>query len=151
MKTKFFLLLCLLLLTIKCDGGEGDNNFEKNKSILKHICTRSDPENQEDCFGIFNETVQETYKMYCCYNEYKFKNKPSDEDDSQEFIGCDKIDKEEYDDLDAWFETLKANAKADNNEFVEFYYYCNKDKIINFNSSTFLKLGLISLFAVLLI
>ena len=53
MKIKFFLLLCLFILTIKCDDEE-----------LKKLCRDTpSPKNKEDCFSIFNTTVQESKKM----------------------------------------------------------------------------------------
>ena len=137
MKIQFFLLLCLFLLTIKCDNGEEDR--------LKKLCRgTTSPKNKGDCFSIFNTTVQKEFEMYCCYMEYKVKNEPSaGAEYVKEFKGCEKFDKDEYDDLDTFKENAKADVKKDNNELLEMEIVCD--------SSAFLKLGLVSLLAALLI
>ena len=151
MKIKFFLLLCLFLLTIKCDGGNKDER-EQQEDAYKELCETTKPSKKEDCFSVLNTTVQEDFKIYCCYLEYKLKNKPSDDDEPQEFKGCDKFDKDEYEDLDSWEESAKAELKKDNNELVSFSVYCDeKHSATGSSSSVSLKFGLISLFAALLI
>ena len=146
MKIKFFLLLCLFILTIKC----GDDGTEK----LKKLCRDTpSPKNKEDCFSIFNTTVQESEKMYCCYEEYKVKNEPADDAPYvKEFKGCEIIDKEEYEDLDAYMEGLKSYVKKDGNEIESITVYCDeKHSSTASSSSVSLKFGLIGLFAALLI
>ena len=151
MKIKFFLLLCLFLLTIKCDGGNKDAR-EQEEDELKALCRSTKPSKKEDCFSLFNTSVQEEFEMYCCYQEYKLKNKPSDDDNPQEFKGCQKFDKEEYENIDAYIEKGKADVKKDNNEIESFTVYCDeKHSSTASSSSVSLKFGLIGLFAALLI
>ena len=137
MKTTFFLLLCLLLLTVKCDSAE--------QEAVRKLCEGASPKSKTDCFGYFNATIQKDYEWYCCYMEYKLKNKPSSGAGyTQEFKGCNKFDKDDYEDINAWKESIKAEVKKDNNNEVEtFEVVCD--------SSSFLKFGLVSLFAALLI
>ena len=140
MKKEFFLILCLLLLTIKCDS---------EKNAVKALCEENNENKSKDyCFGVYNETIKAKYNYTCCYLEAKLKNKPAN-GGIQEFKGCQRLHTD--DDLDAWKKEFKENALEDDktNEFETLEIVCDTASSSNLNG--FLKLGLVSLFAALLI
>ena len=137
MKTKFFLVLCLLLLAIKC-GENKDDGFDTDK------CEKAKYDKKENCFSAYNETEQaEGDGHYCCYVDYKItKNREGEEEINK---GCMDFSKDEYDDLDAWKKDVEENNEV---EYLELY--CNEEHSVTI-SSCFLKLGLVSLISALLI
>ena len=134
MKTKCYLFLCLLLLTIKCDSDDPD----------EELCEDAEVNSKEKCFDVFDKTIQAKGK-YCCYIEYKL-NEPSDDGES-EGKGCQMFDEESYKNISGWIA-----EQQEGNDIEKVYVYCDAEHSESLsNSSSFLKLGLISLFAALLI
>ena len=120
MKSKFFLVLCLLLLIIKCEEDEGED--------LGDLCENAEETSVSGCSKIFNETVQKEYR--CCYADYKVKGKNEEK-------GCVPVTKAQAEDLDKLKEELKEEE-----EYEKLEIDCD---------SAFLKIGLFSLLAALLI
>ena len=131
MKIKLLLVICLFLLTVKCDSDYDDLCGDETTYTKK-----------EDCISKLNETIIEKGN-HCCYVDYKAtKNREGKE---EKYKGCMVFNNESYYDLEAWKKDVLENNEVEYGEV-----YCGKDKTVSL-SSCFLKLGLVSLFAILLI
>ena len=151
MKTKFFLLLCLLLLTIKCEGDgqtQGDGSGPSEEDIIRRLCNEdADKEkSKEDCINVYNTSISEKYDYYCCYIAGKIK----EDSKEQEIKTCQRLHKADLDDLETWKKNFLADVD-DGTEVLNFEIYCDEKHSTSYSSSAFLKLGLVSLFAALLI
>ena len=169
MKTKFFFVLFLLLLIIKCqnenggsennennednggsgdsgnNGGSGDSgnngDNEENEGFENDCSDHDSPKNEEECFNIYNKTIQDLgYR--CCYYEYKLENKPEGDENPQEGTKCGGVDKDELEKLDELVTSLNNEAKEDGNGFVKFDIICDSEHKSSLNASI-LKIGLV--------
>ena len=130
MRFKFFLVLCLLLLIVKCSDDE-----EEIPNEISNLCDGDiESTDKNECFKLFNETLKKNYS--CCYVEFKIKN-----DEAASGQECMALTKEQTGKLDE----IKAAAKEENKDldYEKLEIVCD--------SSSLLKLGLVSLFAALLI
>ena len=124
MKTEF-LVLCLLLLAINCAN---------SNDLIK--CSSVTSPSKKDCNNL-NADLNPDY--FCCFVEYKYKNKPSTGD--QEGKYCSPIAKAQYDDIKNFVKTAKETSKSLGYEMSKYKINCQ---------SAFLKIGLASLVTYLL-
>ena len=125
MKFNFFLILYLLILLIKF-GESDDDDVDQG---LEDLCQQAKPTSASSCSEAFNETIKKEYS--CCYTEIKEKGKDEEK-------GCHALTKAQVKDLDTFKKELKEEEGFEDLE-------------IDCDSSAFLKIGLLSLFATLLI
>ena len=144
MNFKSFLILCLLLLLIKCEDpadGDGNNNNSTHQNDdgddddddddygdLEDLCQKAKATSGSSCSEAFNETIKKEFS--CCYTEIKEKGKEEEKE-------CHTLTKVQVNNLDEFKKGLKEE-----NEYEKLEIDC---------ASAFLKIGLFSLFAALLI
>ena len=100
---------------------------------------KTSPSKAKDCNNAISDTVKDS-NYYCCFIEYKFKEKPSYGD--QEGKSCSFFTKEAYDKVKETVDETKDAAEKNGNKLKKYNIKCK---------SAYLKMGIITLILALLL
>ena len=129
------LLLFITLLTTKKLAAETIVDV----TAASATCLAKSPSKAKDCNNAISDTVKDS-DHYCCFVEFKFKDKPSLGDQEGKF--CTFIDKTAYDKVKESVDEIKDAAKKAGNEYKKYKVKCK---------SAYLKMGVITLILALLL
>ena len=127
MKIKFFLVLCWLLLSIKCD------------TEIKGCEDVDDPQSKSECL----KWPETSAGFHCCYVRLNFKEIRND--GIKELSYCYSIPKEDFENLDNYSKDYIRKYEEVDGELEDYDFICSSSSFV------FLKIGLVSLIVALLI